>query len=84
MPGDDVWGGRPPFARFWVIRLSGEEAGSGEEGPAQPGPVWLALRQVLERWRQLLWQLMGVTMVSSTTFSDSPTGGLRPNALPLC
>ncbi len=48
------------------IGLSGEEAGSGEEGHVQRGPVWLALRRVLERWRQFLWQLMGTTMVSQT------------------
>jgi putative ATP-binding cassette transporter len=46
------------------IRESGEEADrTGEESP-QRSAVWLALRQVLERWRQMCWQLMGTTMVS--------------------
>jgi putative ATP-binding cassette transporter len=46
------------------IRESGEEAArAGEESP-QRSAVWLALRQVLERWRQVCWQLMGTTMVS--------------------
>src|SRR5262249_542928 len=35
-----------------------------EDGLAQRSPVWQALRQVLERWRQLCWQLMETTMVS--------------------
>jgi putative ATP-binding cassette transporter len=53
------------------IRESGEGAGS-EEGHAQRGPVWLALRQVLVRWRQLCWQLMGTTMVSQMDLLLAP------------
>jgi ABC-type uncharacterized transport system fused permease/ATPase subunit len=46
------------------IRESGEETGhAGEESP-QRSAVWLGLRQALERWRQMCWQLMGTTMVS--------------------
>jgi vitamin B12/bleomycin/antimicrobial peptide transport system ATP-binding/permease protein len=45
------------------IRESGEAA-VAHEGRVERGPVWLALRTVLERWRELLWQLMGTTLVS--------------------
>jgi ABC-type uncharacterized transport system fused permease/ATPase subunit len=34
--------------------------------------VWLALRQVLERWRQMCWQLMGTTMVSQMDLLLAP------------
>jgi vitamin B12/bleomycin/antimicrobial peptide transport system ATP-binding/permease protein len=53
------------------IRELGEEPAPGEE-PVQQRPVWLALRQVLERWRQLLWQLMGTTMVSQMDLLLAP------------
>jgi vitamin B12/bleomycin/antimicrobial peptide transport system ATP-binding/permease protein len=39
---------------------------------AQRSPVWLALHQVLDRWRQLLWQLMGTTMVSQMDLLFAP------------
>jgi putative ATP-binding cassette transporter len=51
------------LAEATKIRVSGEEAARSEERYAQRGPVWLALHRVLERWRQLCWQLMGTTMV---------------------
>jgi putative ATP-binding cassette transporter len=51
------------------IRESGEDA-DGE--PIQRGTVLLALRQVFERWRQLLWQLMGTTMVSQMDLLLAP------------
>jgi ABC-type uncharacterized transport system fused permease/ATPase subunit len=54
------------------IRESGEEAPGAEEGHAQRGPVWLALRRVLDRWRQLCWQLMGTTMVSQMDLLLAP------------
>jgi vitamin B12/bleomycin/antimicrobial peptide transport system ATP-binding/permease protein len=54
------------------IRESGEGAAGSEEAPAQRGPVWLALRQVLDRWRQLCWQLMGTTMVSQMDLLLAP------------
>jgi ABC-type uncharacterized transport system fused permease/ATPase subunit len=54
------------------IRESGEGAGrTGEESP-QRGAVWLALRKVLERWRQLCWQLMGTTAVSQMDLLLAP------------
>ena len=34
--------------------------------------TWDALRQVLARWRQLLWQLMGTTMISQTDLLFAP------------
>jgi vitamin B12/bleomycin/antimicrobial peptide transport system ATP-binding/permease protein len=46
------------------IRESGEGGGHAEQGSTQRSAVWLALRQVLERWRQLCRQLMRTTMVS--------------------
>jgi ABC-type uncharacterized transport system fused permease/ATPase subunit len=54
------------------IREAGEEpARAGEESP-QRSAVWLALRQVLERWRQMCWQLMGTTMVSQMDLLLAP------------
>jgi vitamin B12/bleomycin/antimicrobial peptide transport system ATP-binding/permease protein len=54
------------------IRESGEEAARpGEESPLRSA-VWLALRQVLERWRQLCWQLMRTTMVSQMDLLLAP------------
>jgi ABC-type uncharacterized transport system fused permease/ATPase subunit len=54
------------------IRESGEETAGAGEPHAQRGPVWLALRQVLDRWRQLCWQLMGTTMVSQMDLLLAP------------
>ncbi|HLK83149.1 MAG TPA: SbmA/BacA-like family transporter [Xanthobacteraceae bacterium] len=54
------------------IRESGDEATPNEEALAQRTPVWLALRQVLERWRQLCWQLMRTTMVSQMDLLLAP------------
>jgi ABC-type uncharacterized transport system fused permease/ATPase subunit len=54
------------------IRELGEEAARAEEGSAQRSAVWLALRQVLERWRQLCWQLMRTTMVSQMDLLLAP------------
>ena len=54
------------------IRESGEEAVPAGEEHVQRGPVWLALRRVLDRWRQLCWQLMGTTMVSQMDLLLAP------------
>jgi putative ATP-binding cassette transporter len=54
------------------IRESGEDAARAAEGSAHRSAVWLALRQVLERWRQLCWQLMGTTMVSQMDLLLAP------------
>jgi ABC-type uncharacterized transport system fused permease/ATPase subunit len=54
------------------IRESGEEPTPAGEEQVQRGPVWLALRQVLDRWRQLCWQLMGTTMVSQMDLLLAP------------
>jgi ABC-type uncharacterized transport system fused permease/ATPase subunit len=53
------------------IREAGEDPTPGEE-PVQQRAVSQALRQVLERWRQLLWQLMGTTMVSQMDLLLAP------------
>jgi ABC-type uncharacterized transport system fused permease/ATPase subunit len=45
------------------IRESGEGTAARDDH-VQRSPMWLALRTVLERWRELLWQLMGTTLVS--------------------
>jgi vitamin B12/bleomycin/antimicrobial peptide transport system ATP-binding/permease protein len=37
--------------------------------------VWEALRQVLYRWRQLCWQLMGTTLVSQSDVLIAPVFG---------
>jgi vitamin B12/bleomycin/antimicrobial peptide transport system ATP-binding/permease protein len=54
------------------IRETGEDAARAAEGAAHRSAVWLALRQVLERWRQLCWQLMGTTMVSQMDLLLAP------------
>jgi vitamin B12/bleomycin/antimicrobial peptide transport system ATP-binding/permease protein len=54
------------------IRQSGEDAARPEEAHAQRGPVWLALRKVLDRWRQLCSQLMRTTMVSQMDLLLAP------------
>lgn len=51
---------------------------SGVQAEAAPGDVekhqaiWDALRQVLLRWRQLCWQLMGTTLISQTDLLFAP------------
>ncbi len=52
------------------IRESGE--GSASIELVEAGSIWRALRQVLARWRQLCWQLMGTTMVSQTDLLLAP------------
>jgi ABC-type uncharacterized transport system fused permease/ATPase subunit len=54
------------------IRESGEQATPAPGEHAERGPIWLALRHVLARWRQLCWQLMGTTMVSQTDLLLAP------------
>jgi vitamin B12/bleomycin/antimicrobial peptide transport system ATP-binding/permease protein len=52
------------------IRESGEIPAMIEL--AEATRIWEALRQVLARWRQLCWQLMGTTMVSQTDLLLAP------------
>jgi ABC-type uncharacterized transport system fused permease/ATPase subunit len=56
------------------IRESGEQAGGGPvTGEIEKREAALeALREVLARWRQLCWQLMGTTMVSQTDVLLAP------------
>jgi ABC-type uncharacterized transport system fused permease/ATPase subunit len=56
------------------IRESGEQAGEGAvTGEVEKRDATLeALREVLARWRQLCWQLMGTTMVSQTDVLLAP------------
>jgi ABC-type uncharacterized transport system fused permease/ATPase subunit len=54
------------------IRESGEQVAPAPNGLVERSPVWLALRHVLARWRQLCWQLMGTTMVSQTDLLLAP------------
>ena len=54
------------------IRESGDAVAATGTAPAERSPVWQALRQVLERWRQVCWQLMGTTMVSQTDLLLAP------------
>jgi ABC-type uncharacterized transport system fused permease/ATPase subunit len=56
------------------IRESGERTAPAEARVEQ-SPVWLALCEVLIRWRQLCWQLMGTTMVSQTDLLLAPVFG---------
>jgi len=54
------------------LRESGEHAPRAGEEIAQRSPVWLALRHVLERWRQICWQLMRTTLVSQMDLLLAP------------
>jgi ABC-type uncharacterized transport system fused permease/ATPase subunit len=54
------------------IRESGEASGHPDEASIQRSAVWLGLRQVLERWRQLCWQLMRTNMVSQMDLLLAP------------
>ena len=56
------------------IRESGNHAASDGDAKRQ-NAVWDAVRQVLLRWRQLLWQLMGTTFVSQTDLLFAPVFG---------
>jgi vitamin B12/bleomycin/antimicrobial peptide transport system ATP-binding/permease protein len=54
------------------IREIGEGTPSAAAGPEDDHSLWLALRQVLLRWRHLCRQLMGTTMVSQTDILLAP------------
>jgi ABC-type uncharacterized transport system fused permease/ATPase subunit len=56
------------------IRESGSHPAS-ERDVKRQSAVWDALSQVLLRWRQLLWQLMGTTFVSQTDLLFAPVFG---------
>jgi vitamin B12/bleomycin/antimicrobial peptide transport system ATP-binding/permease protein len=56
------------------IRESGSRTASDGDSERQRA-VWEALAQVLLRWRQLLWQLMGTTFVSQTDLLFAPVFG---------
>jgi len=56
------------------IRESGNHTASDGD-PQRQRAVWEALRQVLLRWRQLLWQLMGTTLVSQIDLLFAPVFG---------
>ena len=54
------------------IRQSGGRAGAADDESDNFQLARNALRQVLARWRQLCWQLMGTTMVSQTDLLFAP------------
>jgi vitamin B12/bleomycin/antimicrobial peptide transport system ATP-binding/permease protein len=56
------------------IRESANQPASDQDLKRQ-SVVWDALSQVLLRWRQLLWQLMGTTFVSQTDLLFAPVFG---------
>ena len=56
------------------VRESGSHPASDQDRKRQSA-VWDALSQVLLRWRQLLWQLMGTTFVSQTDLLFAPVFG---------
>ena len=56
------------------IRQSGSHPASDRDLKRQSA-AWDALSQVLLRWRQLLWQLMGTTFVSQTDLLFAPVFG---------
>jgi vitamin B12/bleomycin/antimicrobial peptide transport system ATP-binding/permease protein len=56
------------------IRESANRPADSQHSKRQ-NAVWDALAQVLLRWRQLLWQLMGTTFVSQTDVLFAPVFG---------
>ena len=54
------------------IRESGSRAGRAAVEIENGRLAWDALSEVLTRWRQLCWQLMGTTMVSQTDLLFAP------------
>jgi vitamin B12/bleomycin/antimicrobial peptide transport system ATP-binding/permease protein len=56
------------------VRESASHPADDREGKRQSS-VWAALTEVLLRWRQLLWQLMGTTFVSQTDLLFAPVFG---------
>jgi len=54
------------------IRESGSRAGRAVVEIEKGQLAWDALSEVLTRWRQLCWQLMGTTMVSQTDLLFAP------------
>lgn len=54
------------------IREIGEKTPPAAADPKERENLWVAFRQVLLRWRQLCWQLMGTTMVSQTDVLLAP------------
>jgi len=54
------------------IRESGRHPVSSIREAEQKKQAWQAFRQVLYRWRQLCWQLMGTTLVSQTDLLFAP------------
>jgi ABC-type uncharacterized transport system fused permease/ATPase subunit len=54
------------------IREIGEGMPAAAAEPEDHHNLWGALRQVLLRWRQLCWQLMGTTMVSQADVLLAP------------
>jgi vitamin B12/bleomycin/antimicrobial peptide transport system ATP-binding/permease protein len=56
------------------IRESANHPAGGQHSK-QESTVWDALAEVLLRWRQLLWQLMGTTLVSQTDVLFAPVFG---------
>ena len=54
------------------IREIGEKAPPAAADQEERDSLWRAFRQVLLRWRQLCWQLMGTTMVSQTDVLLAP------------
>ena len=56
------------------IRESASRPADGQHSK-QESTVWGALTEVLLRWRQLLWQLMGTTFVSQTDVLFAPVFG---------
>jgi putative ATP-binding cassette transporter len=54
------------------IRELGEGTPPAAAGPEDDHSLWHTLREVLLRWRQLCWQLMGTTVVSQTDVLLAP------------
>jgi putative ATP-binding cassette transporter len=54
------------------IRGMGDGSGAKDGETEKQRAVWQTLRQVILRWRQLCWQLMGTTMVSQTDLLLAP------------
>lgn len=59
-------------AEFLAAATHIREAGSPAVTADGPNNAWEAFREVLARWRQLCWQLMGTTLVTQTDLLLAP------------
>jgi len=58
-----------------LLREVGERTMPAGDEPQERRSLWLAVRQVLDRWRELCWQLVRTTVISHGNFLLAPVVG---------